>query len=172
MSRINEWSEKQAIEILTLLAMNAGNIKKTLEEYKAEHGKAPTSATVAGWRDRRYADEYARIRDEYAREFEAEAIRTYRDRMRQAADVEMLAIQRLAEALESNRISVKDLAPAAGAMSRIKASNADQLLTLTGRPTQIIDDRSAEQVIQGLVRKKVLRVVRDESEEDAPAAGA
>jgi hypothetical protein len=47
-------------------------------------------------------------------------------------------------------------------MSRIKASNADQLLTLTGRPTQIIDDRSAQDVIQGLVRRKVIRLIKDD----------
>lgn len=160
-----QWSQQDITTILTMLAVNAGNVAKTVKEHREEFGRSPDPTTLTNWRDRKYSDEYAKIRDEYAREFEADAVRTLRDRMRQAAEAEELAIRRMIEQLEQNRISNRDLAGVAYNMSKIKATNADRLLTLTGRPTQIIDDRSAQQVIEGLVRRRILRLVKDEEEE-------
>jgi predicted transcriptional regulator len=159
-----QWSPKDTTTILTLLARNAGNVAKTIREVKEDLGRAPDRDTLANWRDRKHAEQYARIRDELSREFEADAVRTLRDRMRQAADAEELAITAMIEALQQGRVSNRDLAGVAFSMSKIKATNADRLLTLTGRPTQIIDDRSAQKVIEGLVRRKVLRIVKDDED--------
>jgi hypothetical protein len=172
MASPTQWDEKQISQILTLLALNAGNVAKTIREFKEEHDRAPSADTLTNWRDRKYAERYNRIREDYAREFEADAVRTLRDRMKQAAEAESIAIQKTIEALERQDRMVNP-AQAAYNMTRVKATNADRLLTLTGRPNQIIDDRSAQKIIEGLVRKKVLRVVQPDdttAEDDRESA--
>lgn len=150
-------SDNTVTKALTILAFS-GDVKQTRDALKSE-GIDVSDQALRDWRDVSHADEYNKIRDKYATEIEQEAIRTYRERMAQAAKAEMLAIQKTIEGLENGSLRGRDASQAALAMSKVKGENASKLLAFTGRPTQIIDDRTAEEAVRALMAKRILKKV-------------
>ena len=82
-----------------------------------------------------------------------------RDAARESLDVQRLAVQRARERLDSGRDD--DPAKSAASLARVAQSNTDKLLSLTGRPTQIVENRNINEILRSLVAKGVLNVADD-----------
>lgn len=149
-------------------------IRALAEEYNT----SVTPQTLRKWKDDTYAKRYGELHDKYKDEIESDAIRRMRERLRLVDQAEMLAVSRVITDLEAQKLTGKDAAQAALNMSRVKSQNVEKLMQLTGRPTQIIEDRSGavtEQVLRELIGtgviKPVLKAVPNEDEEDESATG-
>jgi hypothetical protein len=129
-----------------------------LKEYET-----PVSPqTLRKWRDDTYVKRYAELHEKHKDEIENDAIRRMRERLRLVDQAEMLAVTRVITELQSQKLSGKDAAMAALQMSRVKAQNVEKLMQLTGRPTQIIEDRTGDvtnQVLRELMGKGVIKPV-------------
>jgi hypothetical protein len=129
---------------------------------RKEYDTQVTPQTIRKWRDDTHSKRYAELHDKYKDEIENDAIRRMRERLRLVDQAEMLAITRVISQLEDQKLTGKDAALAALNMSRVKAQNIEKLMQLTGRPTQIIEDRSGnvtDQVLRELMGKGVIRPV-------------
>lgn len=149
------YDQQDISKALTVLAFKAGNYSQTIATLK-EMGLEISQARLKGWAERDHADQYKNIREKYQGEFEAEAVRDMRDQMRAAAEAERLLIQKAVDLVDKT-FSAKDASVAALNMARIKQTNVDKLLALTGRPSTIIEDRGVEPVIESLIAKKILK---------------
>lgn len=164
---------------LTMLLFGT-SIPEVLRVLRVEYETSVTPQTLRKWRDDTYAKRYAELHDKYKDDIESDAIRRMRERLRLVDQAEMLAVTRVISQLEDQKLSGKDAAMAALNMSRVKAQNVEKLMQLTGRPTQIIEDRSGDvtnQVLRELmgkgVIKPIIKAVDDDSstEEDIADAG-
>jgi hypothetical protein len=157
---------------LMLFGVSMPDVIKTLI---AEYSVQVTPQTLRKWRDDTHAKRYAELHDKYKDEIENDAIRRMRERLRLVDKAEQLAVTKVITELEFGKLSGKDAAMAALQMSRVKAQNVEKLMQLTGRPTEIIEDRSGnvtDQVLRELMGKGVIKpigsnghkeVVEDES---------
>lgn len=149
------------MKALTALAYRAGKPANAVRDM-LEMGYEVTYQQVKNWSEsKEYETDYARIRDNFSRTSEAEMVREMRDTIHQASEAERLAIERTISGFEK-QISAKDASQAAFNLSRVKQNNVDKLQTLLGRPTQIIEDRSAEQAIKRLIAKRIIKPITEE----------
>jgi hypothetical protein len=153
------YDQQDISKALTVLAFKAGNYSQAVAALK-EMGLEVTQVRLKGWAEREHEDQYKAIRDKYQGEFEAEAIRDMRDHLRRAAEAERLLIQKAVDLVDKT-FSAKDASVAALNMAKIKQSNVDKLLALTGRPSTIIEDRGVEPIIESLIAKKILKPMGD-----------
>lgn len=110
------------------------------------------------WRDHTYAERYVSLQVEHSEEIESAIIRETRDLARAAAIAERIAIESVLEQLDGGRLRAPEVAQVALNMSKIKQSNIDKMLALTGRPTAITEHRSAAEIIRALEAKGVLEL--------------
>jgi hypothetical protein len=152
------------IKALTAFVYCAGSYPRTIEAL-ADMGLGVRRDQLKSWSTGEYAREYQNIRENFVKQSEAEVVSEMRDIIRQAADAERLAIEKTIEGL-SRPMSGKDASQAAFNLARVKKENVDKLQTLLGRPTQIIEDRSAESAIKRLIAKKIIRPMTESVEDD------
>lgn len=129
---------------------------------KQEYDVNVTPQTIRKWKDDTHSKRYAELHDKYKDEIENDAIRRMRERLRLVDQAEMLAVSRVITELEGQKLTGKDAAVAALNMSRVKAQNVEKLMQLTGRPTEIIEDRSGNvtsQVLRELMGTGVIKPV-------------
>jgi hypothetical protein len=112
-------------------------------------------STLRKWRDATHAEQYAKLQADHGKEIEDAMIRDTRDLARAAAIAERMAIEKTIDELEQDR-SRMDPAQAAVAMSKVKQSNIDKMLALTGRPQSITEHRNATELLRALEAKGVL----------------
>lgn len=162
---------------LTLMIFGTSMVE-VMKVLRDEYKTPVTIQTLRKWKEDTHAKRYAELHDKYKDDIENEAIRRMRERLRLVDQAEMLAVTRVITELENSRLGGKDAAVAALNMSRVKAQNVEKLMQLTGRPTQIIEDRTGsqtEQVLRELmgtgVIKPVLKPVPNESEEEDASTG-
>jgi hypothetical protein len=156
-----EHSQVTIDRALTLLLFGT-SMPDIIAVLKNEYDTVVTSQTIRKWRDDTHTKRYAELHDKYKDEIENDAIRRMRERLRLVDQAEMLAVTRVISQLEQQKLTGKDAAFAALNMSRVKAQNIEKLMQLTGRPTQIIEDRSGnvtDQVLRELMGKGVIRPV-------------
>jgi hypothetical protein len=120
------------------------------------------ATTLRAWRDSVYADRYVALQTEHGHEIEQALVRDTRDLARAAAHVERLAIEKAVEGLQANSIRPTDAAQIAVNMAKLKQSNIDKLLALTGRPQAITEHRSAQELIRALAAKGVVELEPDD----------
>lgn len=145
---------------------------------KNEYNTNVTPQTLRRWKDDTHAKRYAELHDKHKDEIENDAIRRMRERIRLVDQAEMLAVTKVITQLEQGRLDGAQASQAALNMSRVKSQNVEKLMQLTGRPTQIIEDRSGSQteaVLRELmgtgVIKPILKSVPDPEEEDSASTG-
>lgn len=157
---------------LTLLLFGT-TVPDTISIMKKEFEVSLTPQTLRKWRDDTHAKRYAELHDKHKDEIEADAIRRMRERLRLVDQAERLAVTRVISELENQKLTGKDAAMAALQMSRVKAQNVEKLMQLTGRPTEIIEDRTGSvtsQVLRELMGKGVIKPMGSnghKSEEEA-----
>jgi hypothetical protein len=133
----------------------AGNATAASRYLKAEKVIAITGATLNNWRQERYAAKYEEMREKYAAQLEKQIEGDLREMAALAMQAERLAIQKAKEQLEAGE--EKDPARAAANLARVAQSSVDKLMTISGRPTVITEQRNVEEILRGLVARGVLK---------------
>jgi hypothetical protein len=159
---------------LTLMLFGT-SMPDVIATMRSEYDIQVTPQTLRKWRDDLHAKRYNELHDKYKDEIENDAIRRMRERLRLVDKAEQLAVTRVIAELEGKALTGKDAAMAALQMSRVKAQNVEKLMQLTGRPTEIIEDRTGSvtnQVLRELMGKGVIRPIgsnghREEVEDDS-----
>jgi hypothetical protein len=133
---------------------------KALEET---YGLTVPMGTLRTWRDTTHADTYSALQNQHGPAIEQAMVREVRDLARAAALAERLAIEKVTLELEKEH-SRLDPAQAALSMSKVKDTNVNKLLALTGRPSQITEHRSANELLRALEARGVLKALPTEGE--------
>src|SRR4051794_9329935 len=144
---------------LTLMLFGT-SMPDVISTLRSEYDIQVTPQTLRKWRDDLHVKRYNELHDKYKDEIENDAIRRMRERLRLVDQAERLAVTKVVTELEANRLTGKDAAMAALQMSRVKAQNVEKLMQLTGRPTEIIEDRTGSvtnQVLRELMGKGVIK---------------
>lgn len=157
-------NQRVITKALTALAWRAGTYSNAIRDLDRV-GIVVTRQQLVSWSTGEHADLYNKIRDDYSRTSEAEMVREMRETIHQASEAERLAIEKTVEGFASKTVGARDASQAAFNLARVKKENVDKLQTLLGRPTQIIEDRSAEAALKKLIARKILRPVIHEDDE-------
>lgn len=143
---------EQRTRALICLASKAGNVAQALRDLKVD-GLVVPEATLRGWRD---TDEYERIRQQYGYKLEEFMIAELRERMVEQSEVEKIALQKTREALENDE--VRDPARTMRDVAHAKGQNIDKLRVMTGRPTDITENRSLDELVKALASLGIAKI--------------
>lgn len=163
------YTQAQVTEGLVALVAWAGNYTATSHALKAEGRLSVSGAVLSEWARYTHAPEYAELRDKYADQMEAQLIAEYRDVARQAVEVERAALDKALILVQNG--TDRDPARTASHAARVAQTMTDKMLSLSGRPTSIREDRNVEQILRSLVGRGVLALPEAEVEvvDDADA---
>jgi len=141
----------------------AGNASAA-SRYLTANGLEISPATLNNWKQT-HAIRYLELREHHAAQMEENLAHEFRDVARLAVEAQRAAIgaaqQRIADGDE------QDPARAAANLARVAQSSTDKLLSLTGRPSQIIENRDTEAIIRSLAAKGVLKIPDEPAELEA-----
>jgi hypothetical protein len=130
-----------------------------------EFGVADT--TILGWRVR-FPEVWARVVEREGPRLERIAVAQAQEALVRIGEVELRNIGRInAELDELSPKDLSDLAAAQQKLATAKGINGTKLLELTGRPTQIIADRSGAEILRQL-RSQVPGLVVEGSAVEEP----
>jgi hypothetical protein len=152
-------SHKEITDALYLLAYRAGNYELAIEDVQAK-GIDITLDTLKVWAKETYVEQYEHIRDKLRETYEDEAVMNMRDRIKESDAVEKLAIQRVMDTIYSTD-DPKAAAQAAYYLSQIKKNNIEKMRLMTERPTEIVEDRTAESALKSLISRGIIKPVED-----------
>lgn len=151
----NSYTAEEITNGLTAVALCGGNCVQA-EQRLQQAGRAIPANTLYTWRNHRHADRYREISDTLAPQIEAQVVDLQRELATRAATAALLAVD-----LEHKRIAqedVKDASASARNLSTVAGIAVDKILSLTGRPTSVIEHRNAD---ESLARLKRLGLVID-----------
>lgn len=148
---------------LQLLALNAGAYEKTVTQLR-EHGIHLTRQSLHNWANKSHADRYFEIRTQIHSQVAERAASQAEEIAFKAGELELRIIEKLDDQLDD--LDPKDAATALRNLSTTKALNHDKVIgPIRGRPTVIVENRDAAQILQELQR---LGVVEGTAEEILP----
>ena len=146
------YTAEERTRALVCLASRAGNIRRTLNDLKTDGLELPES-TLRTWRD---TDEYETVRSKYGHKLEEFMVSELRERMVEQAEVERLALEKTRAMLEAG--DVKDPARTMRDIAHAKSQNIDKLRVMTGRPTDITEHRSLDELVKALAAVGIAHV--------------
>jgi transposase-like protein len=141
------YSAEAKTRALIVLAARAGNCAEACKE---------TDVPVETLRSWKKTDEYERIRHDYGHRLEEFVIAEIRERMVEQSELEKLALDKTREALENDEI--KDPARTMRDIAHAKSQNIDKLRVMTGRPTDITEHRSLDELVKALSSLGIAKV--------------
>lgn len=156
----NPYTEAEITEGLMAVIAWAGNCAAAERALKAEGKLDVAGGTLQRWIKGPHADRYAEMREKYADQLEARLVQEYRDNTGLALSVQRLALEKAQERLESGKD--QDPARTAANAATVADKNVRNMLSLSGRPTQIREDRNLDQVLRSLMAKGVLALPEGE----------
>lgn len=162
----SSYTPEQITQGLTALALAGGN-SVTAEAQLAELGCPIPARTLCAWRTDQHPERYRDICNEVAPQIEARVIHLQRELAVRATETALLAAD-----LERDRLSkgdVKDAASSARNLSTVAGIAVDKIMSLTGRPTSVIEHRTVDESLNKLKR---LGLVVEGTAEEIPATTA
>jgi hypothetical protein len=123
------YTMEQVVEALTVLVNCRGNLTRAAEQTGI------TAPTLSTWAQERFPDRYMEIEERFGREIEQRIVMEARETAFMAGEAERKGIQQVMKEIEAGEITGRELAQATYALSKIKSTNIDKVLALTGRPT-------------------------------------
>ena len=152
----------RAIEGLTALAANGGNIKRTARNMKAGRD------TVRKWRDA-YPEKYAEIYRNFIGKVEEQQLAAFSEVASRSAEVLQKALDETEALLDAH----KDKQPAATARNLVVVGGTafDKARLVQDQPTVIVEQRSTEEILDDIARK-LGKVVDVEVVEESPPTKA
>lgn len=162
--RLTKQEEKDADTSMKVLAALSGDAK-TAAAYLIEHEGIDTSpAKLMAQRKGKDFATYERYADEFAPRLEALLVREMREVAAQSLSLERKLMEKLDKQLTDN--TLQDPSRALQAVSKVKQTSVDKLLSLTGRPTSITEHRSASEIVKKLEALRVLIPIGEASEDE------
>lgn len=155
-ARVKKYDEAEITRALNALIAFGGSPAAASRALDEAFGLKVTTDLLRTWRDSTHAEQYAELQATHGHAIEEAVVRDTRDLARAAANVERMAIEKAMEGVESGQVRTVELAQIALNMSKVKQSNIDKLMTLTGRPQNITEHRSAAEIIRALEAKGVI----------------
>lgn len=128
------------------LALAGDNAQRAAEQL------GMPASTLRDWR-REHRPEYERVRKELAPKLEATVVAEMYAFVIEAGRVKRLALEATAQAIEDGEIRGKDLPSALKSISIAEAVAVDKILVLSGRPTSVVEHRSAQEIVAELARR-------------------
>lgn len=165
------YTPAQVTEALIALVAWAGNYTATVHALKSEGKMSISSSLLSEWARFTHAPEYAELREKYAEQMEAQLIAEYRDVARQSVEVQRAALDKALDRVRAG--DDNDPAKTAAHAARVAQTMTDKMLSLSGRPTSIREDRNVEQILRSLVARGVLTApdAVDGDVDEPPAIG-
>jgi hypothetical protein len=148
--------------LLALIAW-AGNASAACRSLKAEGKMDLKPDTLTNWARGKHTERYNELREKYHEQIEAQIVHDLREISGQAIQVERLALEKAHAKLK--RGGDDDPARTASHAARVAQSSVDKMLSLSGRPTSIREDRNATEIVRGLIAKGVLSMPKERPEE-------
>ncbi len=160
----NTYPAEKITQGLIALIAHGGAVRPATDALKAE-GFNIAPATLTKLREANQA-RYRELEREYGGELEAIAVDAARRSLTLAAAVEQGALEQILQEMAEKRL--RDPSQTALNASKIKNTNVDQVLKLTGRPTVITEHKNADELLDGLMAK--LGSIEGTATEDEPQA--
>lgn len=135
---------------LLVLALVGGSSVRAQEMLKTK-GLSIPHTTLQDWRSKSYPNRYNDLCTRYRAEIEGEIVNNVRALALRASQVAQHALE-----LEEQRIASGDTKDAAGSLRNIATSigiSVDKVMLMEGRPTQITEQRSSDDVLRELQAK-------------------
>ena len=114
-----------------------------------------------------HPDEYADAQRELAPQIEKAVVAEMHGFIVEAGRVKRKALEQIDEALDAGTLAPRDLAATLRNIAQSEATAIDKSLALSGRPSQVVEHRSASELLQKLERLGALRVGRVDAEATA-----
>ena len=133
---------------LTALAIY-GNSEKAVAALKANGLTAPSSRQLQNWRDQ-YPEQWNKAVREQAPKIEQQIVGDLLTTLQVSQRTVQVAVNKTLEQLEAGE--AKDPAGAARNIATVVGITTDKFLTLTGRPSQIVENRTADQLLASIGR--------------------
>lgn len=165
-----KFTEEEITASLLMLVAFAGNASRASAALKSEKGISVNSVTLGKWAKDRHSQRYQEFREKYQEKLEAQLIAEYRDVAMLAVETQRIAIERAREALEAG--NDKDPSRTAANLSTVADKSTRDMLSLSGRPTSIREDRNVGEILRSLAAKGVLQLPEPavDAEPDGPTA--
>lgn len=145
----SRYTPEQITTGLTVLALCGGDAARA-EAQLAEQGTPVPKSTLKDWRETFHPERYREISHELAPRIEEQVVHLQREIATTASRAALKAL-----ALESERLDagqVKDAAASARNLSTVAGIATDKILSLTGRPTSVIEHRTVDESLKRLER--------------------
>lgn len=158
----SHYTTEQVTEGLTALALAGGN-SVTAEAQLTELGRRIPARTLLTWRTDQHPERYRDICNDVAPQIESRVIHLQRELAVRATEAALLAAD-----LEHKRLAegnVKDAAGSARNLTTVAGIAVDKIMSLTGRPTSVIEHRTVDDSLNRLHR---LGLVVDSEAEEIP----
>jgi hypothetical protein len=136
----------------------------------AAQGLQVSDRTLRDWKQVRYPDRYRQIAEQHARQVEDVIVQQARETALFAGHVERSALAAELKAIEAGK--VRDHSASARNASTVKGINVDKLLTLSGRPSQVVEHRQADDLLRKLAVIAPGVVTVESEAEELPEPGA
>lgn len=149
---------------LALMALAASPTAKDAVEYlKAEHNIVCVEKKLTGMAKYR-REQYEELRERIAPLKEKQLAHNLLDNALYASEVTAQAIEQLQGRLQY--VKTDQLSRVARDLADVQAKAVDKKLALEGRPTAIVENRSASEIIRALESKGILKQIGDVTDVD------
>lgn len=160
-------TEQEVDAALTAVALCGGNVTRAHRHLKASGHTVP-ERTLHGWVANQFPNRYRHLAEKYAPQIEKSMIATARAAAMRSFEVASEAVE-----LEHERLQAGDVKDAAASSRNLATTGGiltDKMLLLDGRPTQISEQRSMDDVLRSLAAKGFIEGTATEETDDAGIA--
>lgn len=159
------YTQEQIDDCLTALIAFAGNASAAHRYLKAEGKRTPGYAALLNWRRTKYWERFEELREKLGDQLEKTAANNMREIMALSQEATRMALEAEIKRLEDGKED--DPARAAANMARVSQSSVDKLMTLTNRPTQIVENRDVGEILRSLQARGVVTLPEEPAELEA-----
>lgn len=162
----SSYTPEQVLTALNALALNGGHIELARKTLHAQ-GHDVSRATLYRWRTETYPERYRQVCDQLAPQVEAHVIELQRSLAVQATQTAIQAVE-----LEQRRLrggKVKDAAASARNLATVAGISVDKILSLSGRPTSVIEHRTVDDDLRALRAAGIVNGTAEEVTDAQPA---
>jgi hypothetical protein len=156
-----KYTEEQVTQGLMALIAAAGSAP-TAAKYLQNEKKLEITADALNGLRRRNGARYDEMREKYRGQLEANLVHENRDLARLAIEGQLEAVAKARAMLASGQD--RDPARTAANLSRVSAAATDKMLSVSGRPSQITEQRGLQEVLRSLAAKGVLQLPKETME--------
>jgi hypothetical protein len=162
---LTKYTAEQVTRGLMMMVVWNGNQTEARKSLIAEDGLDVPASTLKSWCTTSHRDQYEQLRAQYAPELEEQLVKAYRTVASRAVAVQMKAVEEAEKRLD--RGADTDPARTAASLAKVSQTSTDKLMSLTGRPAVITEDRSMNEILRSLAAKIPGLVVFDGEAEES-----